>query len=44
VKRPLVLDTRNIVDPDVLRRAGFSWSAVGRPPRMAETTGSTADA
>nr|WP_142102478.1 UDP-glucose/GDP-mannose dehydrogenase family protein [Pseudonocardia cypriaca] len=43
VKRPLVLDTRNIVDPDVLRRAGFSWSAVGRPPRMAETTGSTAD-
>jgi UDPglucose 6-dehydrogenase len=42
VKRPLVLDTRNLVDPDVLSRAGFSWSAVGRPPRLvAATTGSS---
>src|SRR5690606_41043456 len=34
VKNPLVFDTRNLVDPDGLRRAGFSWSALGRPPRL----------
>jgi UDPglucose 6-dehydrogenase len=33
VRRPVVVDTRNLVDPDVLRRAGFSWYGVGRPPR-----------
>jgi UDPglucose 6-dehydrogenase len=31
VRRPIVVDTRNLVDPDVLRRAGFSWLGVGRP-------------
>ncbi|WP_425570412.1 UDP-glucose dehydrogenase family protein [Pseudonocardia adelaidensis] len=36
VRRPVVVDTRNLVDPDVLRRAGFSWIAVGRPPRLVE--------
>jgi UDPglucose 6-dehydrogenase len=25
-----VIDTRNLLDPDVLRRAGFSWIGVGR--------------
>ncbi|HLU53818.1 MAG TPA: UDP-glucose/GDP-mannose dehydrogenase family protein [Pseudonocardia sp.] len=45
VKNPLVFDTRNLVDPDVLRRAGFSWSALGRPPRLvAAPAGSAADA
>jgi UDPglucose 6-dehydrogenase len=24
-----VVDTRNLLDPDVLRRAGFSWVGVG---------------
>jgi UDPglucose 6-dehydrogenase len=28
VRQPTVVDTRNLVDPDVLRRAGFSWTAV----------------
>ena len=35
VRRPVVVDTRNLVDPDVLARAGFSWTGVGRPPRVA---------
>jgi UDPglucose 6-dehydrogenase len=35
VRRPVVVDTRNIVDPDVLDRAGFSWTGVGRLPRGA---------
>jgi UDPglucose 6-dehydrogenase len=35
VRKPVVVDTRNIVDPDVLARAGFSWTGVGRLPRVA---------
>jgi UDPglucose 6-dehydrogenase len=27
--RRTVIDTRNLLDPDVLRRAGFSWTGVG---------------
>ena len=30
VGRRVVVDTRNLLDPDVLRRAGFSWIGVGR--------------
>jgi len=33
VRRPIVVDTRNLVDPDVLWRAGFFWLDVGRPLR-----------
>ncbi|MCX2731230.1 UDP-glucose/GDP-mannose dehydrogenase family protein [Saccharopolyspora sp. NFXS83] len=29
---PVVVDTRNHLDPDVLRRAGISWRGVGRLP------------
>ncbi|GAA2821360.1 UDP-glucose/GDP-mannose dehydrogenase family protein [Saccharopolyspora taberi] len=29
---PVVIDTRNHLDPDVLRRAGLSWRGVGRRP------------
>ncbi|MER7010520.1 UDP-glucose/GDP-mannose dehydrogenase family protein [Saccharopolyspora sp. NPDC000359] len=29
---PVVVDTRNHLDPDVLRRAGLSWRGVGRTP------------
>jgi UDPglucose 6-dehydrogenase len=35
VRRPVVVDTRNLVDPDVLRRAGFSWIGVGRASPLA---------
>ncbi|GAA4856445.1 UDP-glucose dehydrogenase family protein [Saccharopolyspora rosea] len=28
---PVVVDTRNHLDPDVLRRAGLTWRGVGRP-------------
>jgi UDPglucose 6-dehydrogenase len=27
--RRTVVDARNLLDPDVLRRAGFSWVGVG---------------
>jgi hypothetical protein len=26
-----VVDTRNLLDPDVLRRAGMVWVGVGKP-------------
>jgi UDPglucose 6-dehydrogenase len=32
VERPVVVDTRNHLDPDVLRRAGISWQGVGHAP------------
>lgn len=28
--RPVVVDTRNLLDPDVLRRAGLTWIGLGR--------------
>jgi UDPglucose 6-dehydrogenase len=31
VNRQVVVDTRNLLDPDVLRRAGFEWNGLGRP-------------
>jgi UDPglucose 6-dehydrogenase len=30
VESPVVVDTRNLLDPDVLRRAGFAWIGLGR--------------
>ncbi len=30
VAQPVVVDTRNLLDPDVLRRAGFAWNGLGR--------------
>jgi UDPglucose 6-dehydrogenase len=30
VSRPVVVDTRNLLDPDVVRRAGFEWNGLGR--------------
>lgn len=30
VQRPVVVDTRNLLDPDVLRRANFQWIGLGR--------------
>lgn len=30
VARPVVIDTRNLLDPDVVRRAGFQWEGLGR--------------
>ncbi|ANZ43593.1 UDP-glucose 6-dehydrogenase [Lentzea guizhouensis] len=31
VRQPVVVDTRNILDPDVIRRAGFTCTSLGRP-------------
>ncbi|MPZ79807.1 MAG: nucleotide sugar dehydrogenase [Actinophytocola sp.] len=30
VGAPVVVDTRNLLDPDVVRRAGFQWEGLGR--------------
>jgi UDPglucose 6-dehydrogenase len=30
VRRPIVVDLRNLLDADVLRRAGFAWTGLGR--------------
>ncbi|HTK67299.1 MAG TPA: UDP-glucose/GDP-mannose dehydrogenase family protein [Pseudonocardia sp.] len=39
VREPVVVDTRNLLDPDVPRRAGFSWIGLGRgmSPGVPET-------
>jgi UDPglucose 6-dehydrogenase len=31
--RPVVVDTRNLLDPDILSRAGLSWTGLGRSRR-----------
>jgi len=36
VGRRCVIDTRNLLDPDVLRRAGLEWTGVGRRRTVAE--------
>lgn len=33
VARPIVVDTRNLLDPDVAVRAGFTWVGLGRTTR-----------
>ena len=35
VGRPIVVDTRNLLDPAVVQRAGFTWVGVGRTMRGA---------
>ena len=30
VRRPVVVDLRNLLDPDIVRRAGFAWTGLGR--------------
>ena len=37
VARPIVIDTRNLLDPDVAGRAGFTWVGLGRKPRVPES-------
>ena len=36
---PTLVDTRNLVDPDVAVRAGFSWIGLGRRVRSARSAG-----
>jgi UDPglucose 6-dehydrogenase len=35
ISRPIVVDTRNLLDPDVAARAGFTWVGLGRKARVA---------
>jgi UDPglucose 6-dehydrogenase len=38
IAMPLVVDARNILDPDVALRAGLTWVGVGKSPRENEST------
>ena len=38
VAERLVVDTRNLLDADIIRRAGFRWVGVGRPQRDGAAT------
>ena len=31
MKRPLIVDGRNLLDPETARRAGFAYEGIGRP-------------
>ncbi|HKN99298.1 MAG TPA: UDP-glucose/GDP-mannose dehydrogenase family protein, partial [Pseudonocardiaceae bacterium] len=33
VSRPIVVDLRNLLDADVLHRAGFEWTGLGKRPK-----------
>ena len=34
--RPVIVDGRNFLDPDALRRAGFTYEGIGRPTNGGE--------
>jgi len=36
MKAPVMIDLRNIYDPEEMSAAGFSYASVGRPPRPEE--------
>jgi UDPglucose 6-dehydrogenase len=39
LKRPLIFDGRNVYDPAMMRRHGFEYYSVGRPPVTADAPG-----
>jgi UDPglucose 6-dehydrogenase len=39
LKRPLIVDLRNIYTPAEMRSHGFSYHSIGRPPVTPETRG-----
>jgi UDPglucose 6-dehydrogenase len=41
MKRPLLVDGRNYLDPDVLAHAGFEYEGIGRQPRDAPAPAAT---
>jgi UDPglucose 6-dehydrogenase len=38
MRTPLIVDGRNLLDPELVRSAGFVYEAVGRPPAEAESS------
>jgi UDPglucose 6-dehydrogenase len=36
MRRPLIIDGRNLLDPDEVRRAGFAYEAIGRPTSLTD--------
>jgi len=41
--RPLIIDGRNLLDPDATRRAGFAYEGIGRPSSPFEGLPETAE-
>jgi UDPglucose 6-dehydrogenase len=41
MSNPLIIDGRNLLDPDAARRAGFAYEGVGRPSASNETAAET---
>jgi UDPglucose 6-dehydrogenase len=41
--RPLIVDGRNLLDPDEVRAAGFAYEGIGRPGSPFETLPETAE-
>jgi len=37
--RPILVDGRNLFDPEAARQAGFDYCGIGRPPRAAKNSG-----
>jgi hypothetical protein len=38
---PLIIDGRNLLDPEVTRRAGFAYEGIGRPLLAADAVPQT---
>jgi hypothetical protein len=36
MQSPLIVDGRNLLDPETVRRAGFAYEGIGRPSAPAE--------
>ncbi|MDQ1626672.1 MAG: UDPglucose 6-dehydrogenase [Actinomycetota bacterium] len=41
--RPLIIDGRNLLDPEQVRRAGFAYECIGRPSQTAAAPGYSAE-
>ena len=37
MRNPVLIDGRNMLDPDVLRAAGFTYEGIGRPATQVST-------
>ena len=40
---PLIIDGRNLLDPEETRRAGFAYEGIGRPTALTDVLPQTAE-